>query len=104
MSYGVCATYRRPAATHVFPLTGFIGGVIGSQRSQLIAVISASRTRTQSPPAAAGGNATTEPALPEGKYKVRIANPAFPDYVTEIHVSNNNPATLAHDFNGDKSQ
>ena len=43
-------------------------------------------------------------ALPEGKYKVRIANPAFPDYVTEIHVSNNNPATLVHDFKGDKSQ
>lgn len=40
-------------------------------------------------------------ALPAGKHKIRIVNPGFPDYQTEVNLSKNKTGTIEHDFAAD---
>lgn len=37
--------------------------------------------------------------LTEGRHKIRVTNPGFPDFVNELDVSKNNTAVIAHEFN-----
>ncbi len=37
-------------------------------------------------------------ALSAGRHKIRIVNPNFPDYVTEVKATANQPGTIGHDF------
>lgn len=37
--------------------------------------------------------------LSEGRHKIRVTNPGFPDFVNEVNVSKNNTPAIAHEFN-----
>lgn len=40
-------------------------------------------------------------ALPAGKHKIRIVNPGFPDFQTEVNLARNKTGTIEHDFAAD---
>ncbi len=40
-------------------------------------------------------------ALPAGKHKIRIVNPGFPDFQTEVNLAKNKTGTIEHDFAAD---
>ena len=37
--------------------------------------------------------------LSEGKHKIRVTNPGFPDFINEVNIDKSNASTIAHEFN-----
>ena len=36
--------------------------------------------------------------LSEGKHKIRVTNPGFPDFINEVNIDKNNVSAIAHEF------
>jgi hypothetical protein len=36
--------------------------------------------------------------LSEGKHKIRVTNPGFPDFINELNIDKNNASAIAHEF------